>query len=103
MADVQVVSERFASELGTTPEALVGKHLSELDGAWNLAGLHDRLRAWANVEGGFDRVPIEQIAEGGPRTVWLTGRWLPWHESPDSQVLLLAISAHETALSSSGW
>ena len=101
--NVQVVSERFASELGTTPEALVGKHLSELDGAWNLAGLHDRLRAWANVEGGFDRVPIEQIAEGGPRTVWLTGRWLPWHESPDSQVLLLAISAHETALSSSGW
>jgi len=27
--------------------------------------------------------------------VWVTGRWLPWHESPDTQVLVLGISAQE--------
>jgi two-component system CheB/CheR fusion protein len=94
---------RLASELGVTPSALVGKHLSELHGAWNLAAVHERLRGWANVEGGFERVPIEQNRECGPPKFWLTGRWLPWHESPDSQVLLLAISAYETGASSNDW
>jgi two-component system CheB/CheR fusion protein len=100
---VQVGNDRFASALGVAPAAMTGKKLSELDGSWDLAALHERLRDWSGSKSDFERVPMELHGDGAPRrTVWLTGRWVPWHESPDKQVLLLAISAPDmTALSGS--
>jgi two-component system CheB/CheR fusion protein len=95
---VQVGNDRFARALGVAPAAMTGKQLSELDGSWDLAAVHERLRDSSGSESDFERVPMELHADGAPRrTVWLTGRWVPWHESPDKQVLLLAISAPDTA------
>jgi two-component system CheB/CheR fusion protein len=93
---VQTASEYFARALGKTAGAIVGQHLSELDGAWRFAELQERIRSSALTSSPFERVPIAVTGEDSSRrTVWVTGRWLPWHESPDSQVLVLAISAQE--------
>ena len=95
---VLVTSDRFARALGKTPDAIVGMHVSELDGAWKLSALHDRIHASSGTRSGFERTPIEVTVDGGPRRImWLSGRWLPWHESPDTQVLLLSISPSDTA------
>ena len=95
---VLMTSDRFARALGKTPDAIVGMHVSELDGAWKLAALHDRMHASSGTRSGFERTPIEVTVDGGPRrSMWLSGRWLPWHESPDTQVLLLSISPSDTA------
>ena len=51
-----------------TPGAIVGRHLSELDGAWNLAALQDRIRPRRARESGFERVPIELDGDGRTRT-----------------------------------
>ena len=91
---VQTASEYFARALGKTAGAIVGQHLSELEGAWSFTELQERIRGSAATSSPFERVPI--VGEGedsSRRTVWVTGRWLPWHESPDTQVLVLAISA----------
>ena len=96
---VQIASDRFARSLGKTSAALVGQHLSNLDGGWNLTDLQERIRASATTSASFERVPIEM--DGGDsshHTVWVTGHWLPWHESPETQVLLLTISGPEAAL-----
>jgi len=93
---VQTASEYFARALGKTAGAIVGQHLSALEGAWSFTELQERIRGSAATSSPFERVPI--VVEGedsSRRTVWVTGRWLPWHESPDTQVLVLAISAQE--------
>jgi two-component system, chemotaxis family, CheB/CheR fusion protein len=93
---VQTASEYFVRALGKTAGAIVGQHLSELDGAWSFTELQDRIRSSAPTSSPFERLPITVTGEDSSRrTVWVTGRWLPWHESPDSQVLVLAISAQE--------
>jgi two-component system CheB/CheR fusion protein len=94
---VVAASERFARAVGKTPAALLGEHLSEIDGAWDLAWLQERMDS-SSPSSSFERVPIETRDDGvSSRTVWVTGRWLPWHESPDTQVLLLAISTEPMA------
>jgi len=91
---VQMASERFARSLGKAPTAIVGQHLDELDGTWNLTSLHERIHSSAVSSKSFERVPVEVTSAGSARrTVWVTGRWLPWHESPDTQILLLAMSS----------
>jgi two-component system CheB/CheR fusion protein len=98
---VQAASDRFVRALGKTPGAIVGQHLSELDGAWNLAALEDRIRSWSNTATGFERIAMGVGGDGGSnQTLWLTGRWLPWHESPGTQVLLLAISGEDAGAAS---
>jgi two-component system, chemotaxis family, CheB/CheR fusion protein len=93
---VQTASEYFARALGKTAGAIVGQHLSELEGAWSFTELQERIRGSAATSSPFERVPIVVDGEDSSRrTVWVTGRWLPWHESPDTQVLVLAISAQE--------
>jgi two-component system CheB/CheR fusion protein len=99
---IQAASERFARVLGSTGSAIVGKRFNELDGAWNLSALHDTIQTWSNRGAGFERVSIEMDGGNGPHGImWVTGRWLPWHESPDTQVLLLAISSEDAAAFSS--
>jgi two-component system CheB/CheR fusion protein len=95
---VQMASERFARSLGKTPTAIVGQHLSELDGTWNLISLHERILSSAASSAPFERVPVDVNGAGSTgRTVWVTGRWLAWHESPDTQILLLAMSSEMTS------
>jgi two-component system CheB/CheR fusion protein len=91
---VQAANERLTRALGVAPGSIVGRRISELDGPWNLPALQEQLDAYSNRQTGFERVPIELNGEGAlPSTIWLTGRWVPWHESPDTQVLILAFSA----------
>jgi two-component system, chemotaxis family, CheB/CheR fusion protein len=91
---VQMASERFARSLGKTPAAIVGQRLFELDGVWNLTNLQERIQASAASSASFERVPIELDGrDSSGQIIWITGRWLPWHESPDTQILLLAISS----------
>jgi two-component system CheB/CheR fusion protein len=98
---IQSANDKFAGALGVAPPAIIGRHLSELDGSWNLAGLQERLRTSPGMQAGFERVSVELDGDGPThRTLWLTGRWVPWHESPDTQVLLLAISAQDAGVSS---
>jgi two-component system CheB/CheR fusion protein len=93
---VQAVSDRFARVVGVAPATIVGQHVSEIDGAWNLGALQDRLRATARQDGGFEKIPLDLDGEAGAhRTVFLTGRWLQWHELPDTQVLVLALAGSE--------
>ena len=57
-----------------------------------------RWRVGWETSASFERVPI--TVDGGHsshHTFWATGRWLPRHESPDTKVLLLAISGPEAA------
>jgi PAS domain S-box-containing protein len=96
---VLVASDRFARVLGKTTDAIVGRHVSDLSGAWKLAALHERIHAASGSRSGFERIPIEINTDDGPR-VWLSGRWLPWHESPETQVLLLSISPSDAAAAS---
>ena len=49
-----------------------------------------------NVEMGR-RLETDVATAGHAATIWLTGRWVPWPEAPDTQVLLLAFSAHDAA------
>jgi two-component system CheB/CheR fusion protein len=98
---IQAVSEKFARVLGFNGGSLVGKRLNELDGAWNLSALHDRIKTWSNTGASFERESVEMDGGSGPiQTMWVTGRWLPWHESPDTRVLLLAISSQDATASS---
>jgi two-component system CheB/CheR fusion protein len=95
---VQVASDRFARVVGMTPAAIVGQHLFELNGAWNFGSLQERIRTWSPNGAGFERLAIEADGDGGTRrSAWVTGRWIPWPESPDSSVLLLAISQDAAA------
>jgi two-component system, chemotaxis family, CheB/CheR fusion protein len=99
---VQAANDRFARVLGIPSTAIVGQRLSELDSSWNLAALQERLRMSSDSRTGFDRVPIELDAAGVHRPMWLTGRWVTWHESPETPVLLLAISAQDASALASG-
>jgi len=91
---VHAANERLTRALGVAPGSIVGRRISELEGPWNLPALQEQLDAYSSRQTGFERVPIELNGEGAlPRTIWLTGRWVPWHESPDTQVLILAFSA----------
>jgi two-component system, chemotaxis family, CheB/CheR fusion protein len=95
---VQAANAQFVRILGKPVNAVVGQHLFELDGSWKLDILEDRIRASFGAMSGFERTPVEVDGDGASRrTMWLTGRWLPWHESPDTQVLLLALSTQETS------
>ena len=72
---VQTASEYFARALGKTAGAIVGQHLSELEGAWSFTELQERIRGSAATSSPFERVPI--VGEGedsSRRTVWVTGR-----------------------------
>jgi len=90
---VQAANERFAPTLGVTSNAIVGQRLSDLDGAWNLDRLHERLLRLVVPRSSFERLELELDGSGaGQRTVWLSGRWVSRHESPETDVLLLAIS-----------
>jgi two-component system CheB/CheR fusion protein len=93
---VQAANETFTRALGVAPGTIVGRRVSELDGSWNLSALQEHLRTSSVNQTGFERVPIELDGDGTQRrTMWLTGRWVSWHESPDSQVLLLAFSTED--------
>ena len=93
---VQAVNDGFVRALGLAESALVGRHVSELSGRWDLSALIERLRPSFAGHSGFERLPIELDGDGAhARTIWLTGRWVPWHESPDTPVLLLAFSASD--------
>jgi two-component system CheB/CheR fusion protein len=92
---VQAVSDQFARVVGVAPSAIMGRHVSDIDGTWNLGALQDRLRSISR-DGRFDKIPIDLDGENGTRrTVFLTGRWLQWHELPDTQVLVLALAGSE--------
>jgi two-component system CheB/CheR fusion protein len=95
---VQATNDRFAGTLGVAPAAMVGHALSDVDGSRGLVRLHERLRAASSSSSDIERMPIELQGDGAPpRTVWLSGRWVPWVDSPDTRVLLLAISALDAA------
>jgi two-component system CheB/CheR fusion protein len=93
---VQAVSDRFARVVGVAPSAITGRHVSEIGGSWNLGALQNRLRSLTGGNNEFERIPIDLDGDDGARrTVFLTGRWLQWHELPDTQVLVLALSGSE--------
>jgi two-component system, chemotaxis family, CheB/CheR fusion protein len=93
---VQAANEGFTRALGLPQAALLGRYVSELNGRWNLATLIEPLRPSFSGQMGFERLSIELDSDGAHRrTIWLTGRWVPWHESPDTPVLLLAFSASD--------
>jgi two-component system CheB/CheR fusion protein len=95
---VQAANDRFARAVGVSPVVLVGRPLSDLDGSWNLAPLHERLRTWSGTASRFERIPLELDGDNiSPRTVWVTGHRVAWPDAPDTQVLLLAFSANDTA------
>ena len=97
---VQATNERFARTVGMPVNAIVGQQLPDLDGAWKLDSLHERLSGLVGERSAFERLPIELDGSGSPpRTIWLTGRWVPWHESPDAHVLLLTMSGAHAAVS----
>jgi two-component system CheB/CheR fusion protein len=93
---VQAVSDQFARVVGVAQSGIVGRHVSEIDGTWNLGALQARLRSMPSRDGGFDKIPIDLDGENGTRrTVFLSGRWLQSHELPDTQVLVLALAGSE--------
>ncbi len=94
---IQTASDRFAREVGKAPATLVGQHLSEVNGAWNLSAHVDQFQSWPKG-GSLERLALETDGGAGShRMVWVTGRWMASHESPDTQVLLLVISEQGAA------
>ena len=91
---VQAANETFARTAGLPASALVGRQLSDLDDAWSFHRLHERLIGFVGPRSSFERLRVELDGGGDAgRMFWLTGRWVPWHESPDAHVLLVAMSA----------
>ena len=100
---VCAVNDRFARTLGLNPAVVVGQPLSELNGSWDLKALEQQVQACSGTRSAFERVPVELDGSGAQRrTMWLTGRWVPWHESPDTPALLLAISTQDGPALSAG-
>jgi hypothetical protein len=64
---------------------------------WHPSNARCEIRRDAGIRCGSGRT---RTLAGSRRTAWLTGRWLASHEAPDTQVLLLVISASDVALSS---
>jgi two-component system CheB/CheR fusion protein len=94
---VQAANDRFVRALGVPPASMVGQRLTDLDPSWDLSALEERLRASSRTQAGFEHIPLQLDGDGEQRrTAWLTGRWVPWHESPDTHVLLLALSMHDS-------
>jgi two-component system CheB/CheR fusion protein len=99
---VRGANESFARAVGVSAGALVGKRFSDFDGGWNLSALEERLQVAAGMQTGFERLSIDLDGNGVRRTVWLSGRWIDWYESPNTRVLLLAIApGQETPASGS--
>jgi two-component system, chemotaxis family, CheB/CheR fusion protein len=95
---VQAANERFARTVGLAQSAIVGQQLSDLDGAWSLGDLHQRLSGMVGTRSSFERMQVDLDGAGNQRrVVSLTGRWVQWHDSPETQVLLLIISSHEAS------
>jgi len=96
---VQMANDRFARAVGLSPAAIMGHHLPELHGDWSLAAVHERICLWPDGDSAFERVAVQVNHDGGPpRTMWLSGRRVPWHESPDARVLLLVFSGSEASV-----
>ena len=95
---VQAANEPFARAVGLAQSAIIGQQLSDLDGAWNLGHLQERLSGAVAGRSSFERMELNLDGSGRQRrVVWVTGRWVQWHESPDTQSLLLIMSSPEVS------
>jgi two-component system, chemotaxis family, CheB/CheR fusion protein len=95
---VQAANERFARSVGLAKSAIVGQQMSDLDGTLRLRHLQEQLSGVVGDRQSFERMQVNLDGGGGPRrVVSLTGRWVRWHESADTQVLLLVMSSPETS------
>jgi len=100
---IRAANDRFARTFGLTPAAIVGQPLSELNSSWDLSALQRQLQASSSNRSPFERVPVVLDGASAPRrTICLTGRWVPWHESPDTPALLLAISMNDAPAVTAG-
>ena len=90
---VQAANDTLVRTLGGASAAsIVGQRLTDLDGSLDLSALHEYLRTSPGSRSGFERLAVQLDGNGTRRTVWLTGRWITWHEAPETQVLLLTFS-----------